>query len=332
MARILIILAAIAMIAGGWSYVWFRGAAEISARSDSLAEQLRLAGDRLECANRRIEGFPFRIGIHCDQIAFAPSEGGSFEAKAVRSAAQFYDPGHIVGELDGPALLQLPDGRRFELQWENLRTSLRLGFSGLNALSFELRQPSLAVQSAGSASPSIARSNVIEFHARKSPSSDENLDLALRLADASDPAGRVPGLSLDADLTLEAIAGKLGGDFDPIADIRENGLSGNARSIVLTPSGGGRLVLSGPFSISTTGLVSGEIRLEATDLAKLGAFFAQLVPERRELVGNVVSLLSAIVPESGTKSNDQPTALTLKIRDGAMSIGLIPVAELPPVF
>jgi hypothetical protein len=332
MARILIILAAIAMIVAGWSYAWFRGADEISTRTYSLVERLTEAGNRFECTNRRIEGFPFRIGIHCDRIAVAPSEGGSFEAQAVRSAAQFYNPGHIVGELDGPALLQLPDGRRFELQWENLRTSLRLGLSGPKALSVELRQPSLAVRSAETAGSQMARSTLMEFHARKAPSSDENLDVALRFADLSDPTGRIPGLSLDADLTVDAVAGKIGIGFDPIAHIRENGLSGNARSIILTPSEGGRLVLSGPFSISPAGVVSGEIRLEATDLAKLGAFFTQLVPERRELVGNVVSLLSAIVPESGKEAAGQPTSLTLKIRDGVMSIGLIPVAELPPVF
>jgi hypothetical protein len=332
MARILVILAAIAMIAAGWSYAWFRGAAEISARTDGLAVQLAETGSRFDCANRRVEGFPFRIGIHCDRIAVAPAGGGAFEAQALRTAAQFYNPGHIVGELDGPALLQMPDGRRFELQWENLRTSLRLGFSGLNALSVELRQPSLAFETTEKNGSVMARSSLVEIHARKDPSSDEDLDLALRIADLVDQTGRIPGLSLDADLTLEALAGKAAIGFDPNAHIRENGLSGNARKIVLAPMEGGRLVLSGPFSLSPAGLVSGEIRIEATDLAKLGTFFAQLVPERRELVGNVVSLLSAIVPEAGKQTTGQPTTLTLKIRDGAMSIGIIPVAELPPVF
>jgi hypothetical protein len=59
----------------------------------------------------------------------------------------------------------------------------------------------------------------------------------------------------------------------------------------------------------------------------------RLLPERRDLVGNIVSLLSAIVPEKGgEKGSGKPTSLTLTIKEGSVSIGLIPVGDLPPLL
>jgi hypothetical protein len=333
MARLILILLAIAAIAAGWSYAWFWGAGELSARADNMVRKYAENGGRFECSNRRIEGFPFRIGIFCDGVSLAPSEGGGFDAQALRTAAQFYDPGHVVGELDGPGLLQLPDGRRFNLQWENLRASARLGLSGPYALSAELRRFLLAEGSGGTAESELAGADRLELHARKSSGSANDLDVAVLIAAFADPLERIPGLSLEADLTVEEIAEKLDLGFDPMNYIRENGLSAVARSIVLSPEDGGRLVLSGPFRISRAGLASGEIRIEATNLPLLGAFFMRLLPERRDLVGNIVSLLSAIVPEKGGESGPgKPISLTLTINEGSVSIGLIPVGDLPPLL
>ncbi|HSO48140.1 MAG TPA: DUF2125 domain-containing protein, partial [Rhizobiaceae bacterium] len=144
MARLAILITVIAAIGAGWYTAWNWGAGEIDRQADKAIAGIASQGGRLDCRDRAVAGFPFRIGVSCSAVEFAPPGGGAFSASNFRSAAQFYDPGKVVGELDGPALIQLPDGRRFELNWEVLRSSLRANLDSINALSVELRQPVLS--------------------------------------------------------------------------------------------------------------------------------------------------------------------------------------------
>ena len=59
---------------------------------------------KAECVNLTARGFPFRIGLFCDRVAFEqPSAAMTLSAGAFRSAGQIYDPMRLVAELDGPA-------------------------------------------------------------------------------------------------------------------------------------------------------------------------------------------------------------------------------------
>jgi hypothetical protein len=333
MVRLISILLLSAALVTGWFYTWQWGAGELQRRMDGIENRLKSDGGSLECVNRRIEGFPFRIGIFCDGVKLSQPDGGSYSVAALRSAAQFYDPGHIVAEIDGPASLLLPDATRFQLGWDLMRASLRLGLSGVSSLSIDIRKPVLSGGEAGNDAKQMASSETIEIHARKSPTNAGALDLALRVDRLADGQGRFPGLSVDGDAELAGIAERLGPGFDVIKFVRENGISAIGRRFVVSPNDGGKLTLSGPISISREGIVDGQIRVEASDLPGLGAFFVRLFPERAEAINNAVSLISAIVPESGEAlAKDAAPAFTLTIRKGQASLGLIPLGEVPRLF
>lgn len=324
------LILAMAALAAGWYFAWNRGAAELNRQADLAVARVAEEGGRLECKDRHIEGFPFRIGIFCSAFEFAPPGGGAFSASSLRSAAQFYNPGHIISELDGPAQVQLADGRRFELAWENLRTSLRANLEGANAISLEIRQAVLSEGRGTAGEQTLARSDDLHVHARRSPQDAATLDLAVSLSEMRDDKERFPVFSFSGDASFSGLAERIAAGDDLAAFIRDNGLSGEARSLVLEPAEGGRLVLSGPFKIAPDGLLDAEIRIEATRVAALGAFFTALFPQESETIGNIAGLLGSI--DSGDAGAEKPRSVTLTISRGRISIGLIPAGSVPPLF
>jgi hypothetical protein len=320
----------IAALAAGWYFAWNRGAAELNRHADIAIARIGAEGGRLECMDRHIEGFPFRIGIFCSAFEFAPPGGGAFSASKLRSAAQFYNPGHVISELDGPAQVQLPDGTRFELGWEALRSSIRANLDGMNALSFELRQPVLSEGRGTAGEQTLARSDDVQVHARRSPQDAATLDLAVSLSAVRDDKERFPGFSFSGDASFNSLADQITAGGDLAAFIRDSGLSGEARSLVLEPAEGGRLVLSGPFKVDRDGLLTGEIRIEATRVAALGAFFTALFPQESETIANIAGLLGSL--DSGDAGADKPRSVTLTVSRGRISIGLIPAGSIPPLF
>jgi hypothetical protein len=339
MARVGGLLVLILALGAGWHFAWNWGAGELDRRATLLTQRLAEDGARLECNDRRIEGFPFRIGVYCTTIEFAPPGGGAFSAGELRSAAQFYNPGHVVAELDGPALVQLPNGMRFQAEWENLRSSLRAGLSGISAVSLELRQPVLSEGKGTRGEQVLARSDEIQVHARRSQEDPAALDTALSTQAMRDDKERFPAFSLASDIRLDALADALRQGFDLEAHVRESGISGEARNVVLEPSAGGRMVFSGPFKIGADGLIDAKFRIEANEIASLGTFFAALFPRSSDAIDNIAFLLSSIGPSStganadaGSPATGNSATITLTIQRGTVSLGLISLGTLPPLF
>ena len=78
-------------------------------------------GVSAECANPTARGYPFRIGLYCDRVAFADdAEGIRLTAGGFRSAGQIYDPMRFVAELDGPASIALPRAAPLAIDWDGL--------------------------------------------------------------------------------------------------------------------------------------------------------------------------------------------------------------------
>jgi hypothetical protein len=335
MARVGGLLFFIVALGAGWYFAWNWGARELDRRATLATQDIADAGGRLDCTDRRVEGFPFRIGIYCTTIEFAPPGGGAYSAGELRSAAQFYAPGHVVAELDGPAQVQLPNGSRFEIEWENLRSSLRAGLSGVSDVSLEMHQPVLSEGRGTQGEQVLARSDDIQLHARRSQEGSAALDLAFSTQAMRDDKERFPAFSLASDIRLDALADKLRPGFDFEAHVRKNGLSGEARNIVLEPQAGGRMVLSGLVTVGADGLLDAQLRIEASEIASLGAFFTALFPRDSEMIANIANLLSSLespAAANGETGSGKSATVTLTIRRGAVSFGLIGLGKLPPLF
>ena len=186
-----------ALYSGGWYWLASEGERRLDAAVAKSAESGRVA----ECVNRDIKGYPFRLGLFCDKVAFSDDERGIvFHAGALRSAAQVYNPRHAVIELDGPAFIETQDIAPLELNWSLLHGSVRGAAPVPAQVSVEGENVTAAFD--GTKALSAARA---AFHMRK-----EEADIALAgsweavtLAPDFTPGRTIPPYALSYDLKVK---------------------------------------------------------------------------------------------------------------------------------
>ena len=327
----------ILLIGACWIGAWKWGAQALEESVANSRQRLVAMGGKLGCDKQRIEGFPFRLGVFCNNVSFASPNGLAFSASGFRSAAQLYKPGHFIAELDSPAAIQLPNGVQFELGWGLLHSSAKANFSGLENIDLEIEQPVVSEGGGTAGSQTLASGEFVELHARLSPEMPDALDLAITARSIRDEKDRFPSFSLTGDFMLQRMAGVLAGDMVSgpglLALARQFGIAGTIRSVVLKPVPGGSLELSGPLEVDSEGLLSGEIMISAQELPGLVAFLVQVLPDQREIVNNIGALLAGLEPDQATQGEMAgQRSIVLNIKRGKLSLGFIELAQIPPLF
>jgi hypothetical protein len=304
---------------------WFWGASFLKGEiSKALATQ-SASGQKTDCANLDIKGYPFRAGLFCDALTFEdPSQQMALKLGALRSATQIYDPMRGIIELDGPLELSLPGGKSVRAEWSLLHASGRLARPIPKRLSLEAKDMSVTVPDL--ADKPLFKAANIQAHFR---TVDADIDLAASGAGVTiDPVaaqGRViPEFSYRADVQVKnGVALALSGEKDLSLLLR--GQSGALRAVSLDFTGGGGLTLSGPVSFDETGLLSGDLSLTFREADKLGKIIEGIAPEIAAYVAPSLSLAA-----STAKPGENPH-IDVTIRKGRASIGLIPLGDIPPL-
>lgn len=285
------------------------------ATADTLAALAR-DGVNAECAESAVVGFPFRIGLFCDRVAYTDAASGlEVKAGGLRSAGQIYDLSRLVGELDGPARIEAPGMPPLDLNWEKLRASARLASPVPERLS--LGGGGLIVTEGG-ATP-LAAASEFEAHMRANgpdidfAASVERLALAPSLVD-----GRpLPALTASADLTLAGGATRIAsGDRD------WRGTAGTVRSLDISDGASAGLSASGPFSIDRDGWIDADMKVVFRDPNALSAILAKIFPEHADQVRMSFSGLALL--------GNEPW-LQLKVVKGRAMLGFLPLGQIPPV-
>ena len=296
----------IVLLFGGYSAGWFYVADIIETRAGQAIKGFSANGREAECTKLSAEGFPFRIGLWCDSIRYEDARF-ALAAESFRSAAQVYDPFHVVAELDSPATLDLPVIGPVEAAWDNLRASVRADFDFPERAAFELtglkaelgrNQASLTLKSG-------------EAHMQRS---GDNLDLAMRFSgavatDKSGAAAKLPLLDGELKLTLNnGVRIALQGGGSP------RGWSGTIHNLSLSADPDTGLSLSGPIAIDEQGLVNANLMVGIRNPAALSGILQAIFPQAGDL-----SALAAL----------GNTQLPLNIVNGQASLSFIPLGAVP---
>ena len=192
----------IVIIIGAYTAGWFWLAGRIDRETQAALARLEERGLKAECANPTVRGYPFRIGLYCDRVAFAqPAQAFSAAAGAFRSAGQIYDPMRLVAELDSPATVSVPGGGQVALDWQTLRASTRLTRTLPERVSLEGTQ----LRIGANGKPHLVSAGTFEAHMRPN---EADLDLAASFGrlvfDPSLVGNRtVPPLTGEADLSVK---------------------------------------------------------------------------------------------------------------------------------
>ena len=308
-----------ALYTGGWFYAasWLKDRAtkELAASEQGLHSA--------SCSNLSVRGYPFRIGVFCDSLGIDDRASGlSATFGALRSAAQVYRPGHAVIELDGPAQVRVTPDLAFDVDWDLMRASAVAWTNGLDraSIAYDGLKGRLNVPSQG-LSLGIAATHG-EKHVRQS---GEALDVAASLEALSLDLGDkvLPPLNVTADLTIADAAKWISAEGPP--PTLPLGTSAELRGLSFDLGAGNSMTLSGPVSVDDAGYVSGALDLTIEGVTGWRDRISEVFPDAAETVQRVAGAIK------GLSGGQDRAVVKLNIRQGAVYLGLFPVAEIPPL-
>lgn len=313
---------------------WYALASKIETILDGELTRQQANGNQINCEEKSIRGYPFRVGPWCETTRYENLNTGlKIEAGQLRTAAQFYNPGFAISELDGPAYLTNPRGDKAVVNWQLMRASTRAGLSGIKRLSIEMKQGSWTNgEDALTTSPAFSWNNA-QFHGRPSGGDTNSPDLeaafsldALKLG--NNPASNLPVLSIESDTVLKGVYASLLKGRNIAYQMRAEGLELEIRHFTARFEDGGVIKVSGPIAIDRDGLLSGKAQFEIAELEKIADSLEKFSPKLK----NTADTLRSIENMLGQSDNEGVLKLPIAINRGEMKMGFIPLGTLPPVF
>lgn len=314
---------AVAAVCLVYTGAWHFAATTLEKRIETIFERQNPFGAVVDCQDRELRGFPFRIGLFCNKLTFDDHRNGiSAGFGGFRSAAHVYSPGHILWELDGPGEIRSTNGTTVALQWETLHSSVVTGLEYLERSSAESTAMRATVTRSGAPTVDITAASS-EMHVRRN---GEDLDYAAIARDVrvavQDKDLALPPFSASVDLTVANRADLLNYRG---ADANIRGMNGELRRVALDLGEGRIITLSGPISVGDDGLLNGKLRVELEGISGLAESLKTVLPDAASEIDTGANLLSALF------GGDQKGATDIRIRNGVVTLGLFPVAEIPPL-
>ena len=319
-----------------WSVLWYGASVAAGKVLDRVERRSVEMGRDVRCENRTVSGFPFHIEVSCGQAGLdAQEQGIAADVDAVRSVALLYNPGLVITEADGPLTIKLSPaaGLTGELtgRWKTARSSVSAGLSGLKRASFVAEDVILSTTArTGLAGLEQVSLKDAQLHLRPNPEVPADFDVALTVSDMLTTrfGGELPTM----DLRLLATAGNVGEalGFDPEMLIRtwlDNGGALDVESARFS-SLGFSANASGPVTISEDGLVSGKVRLEISGMEKFPDLVAAVAPQYRDDAEQIASTFKSF----STDTKDGKVVISLFLRNGMVSAGLLPIGRIPNLF
>lgn len=310
-----------------WTGAWFWLADLGQSKVDEALAKANTQGRPVACDNRSIQGFPFRFGLFCDSVRFEdPKRGIRVSASALRTAAQVYNPWHLIAELDGPALIDAPGLQPLEIHWSLLHASVRANKPLPDRISVESKGLDVGVRVEAGA---VARAVAADYAAGHMRREDKDVAFAgeaggLSIDPAITPGRKIPLLSASYDILLkDGVRIMAAKPKDIRAALR--GQSGEVRSAVIIFNDGGEARVNGSLNTDQAGLVTGSITIIFKDGDKLGAALAKALPEAASVIQPALSAAAK------TAGKDGQSELRLTIRNGKVYVGFFPIGEIPPL-
>jgi len=301
------IVAAIAVYTGGW----FWAAGRVEDETLKFLTGIRDRGQQADCTNAEARGYPFRLGLFCDGVAFSDANRGlSFTGTGLRSAAQIYQPSRIVGELDHLAGdFPMADGA-VRATASDMRFSTRVAKPLPELVSVQSGKIDLALpdgQPLGTALGAMA-------HFRPNGA---DVDVALSATDIT-LAGlpQLPPLAFNSDATLGNGVARL---LDQSRSLRNS--IANIRELSITAPDGA-VTISGNIAIDDRGLIDAQLTLGARNLQEIARITGLAIPTLAARIEQFNRILGAM--------GDNPS-IPVAIEKGNVRLGFFTVAEIPPL-
>ncbi|MDJ0613656.1 MAG: DUF2125 domain-containing protein [Rhizobiaceae bacterium] len=323
MKRTIFLLSVLIILVVGWSAAWHFIEAKVVEVAETAKTRLAERGQQIDCSDQVTGGYPFRITFNCSSVSYENQRSGLvFEAGELRSAAQAYQPGKVVMEIDSPASFETVAGGRFKVDWESLRGSMKVGLSGRERTSLVGKDFDVTPLQ----DPSRITVSEFEYHDRLVGEND--VDVALSMVDLKEVSSSTLEL-VDFDLRSEATFKDIHDRFSRgrnlMSIIRESGVKGELHRLQVAAANGAEVKLSGPFDAGNDGLLNGKMKVEIKDLDALLRLIIFFNPQHEQNILRAGEAIKLVRPadENNTRS------ITLTIQDNVIKLGFVPLGRIP---
>ncbi len=305
-----------------WSAAWLAGAAYIKQYIDAQALADGVAQPRLTCGTLNVGGYPFRYDVDC-QTAQISSNDILVDVPGVRASVRVYAPFHLYLSALGP--LQLTDGftgTRNSVAWSALDASIRL--SDWRVARASISGKELVWSDTLMGESLIAQSPLAEVHLFDIPEQyDAERNLAALAGYILAQNVSYPGMTLsdtkaEVQLELTGLPDDVRNWGDPqiLPFIQQ---AGGVLRVVSVHGTDADSVLdaNGELTLDPQGMLDGTIAIKSVGVAeRIGPMLAE--PWRTLVFGTPAA--------DGSFSNQ------LNFRAGGVFSGLVPIANVPPLF
>ncbi|MEA2993759.1 MAG: hypothetical protein QOD40_2679 [Alphaproteobacteria bacterium] len=360
---LILVLVGLAVLAVGWCGLWFYASGVAQKTLAGWFEREAKAGRIYSCGSQSINGFPFRIELHCDPATMEWRSGQPtvlLKTAGLLVAAQIYQPSLLISEFTGPLTMAEPGGPpQFIADWKLLQSSVRGGPVLPERASIAIDEP-LFDRVAGSARETLFKAAHAEVHGRiveGSAADNPIIDLVLRLASATAPSiNPLAGLPFDADITFRLRGLK---DFSPKPwpdRFREIQAAGGRIDVshARVQQGESIAIATGSLGLTASGRLDGQLLVTVAGLERLlpalglerltapgggvdrvAGALDRLAPGLGNIARNNASSIAAgigLLGEQTQLEGRRAVVLPLRFTDGNMFLGAVPVGQVSPLF
>jgi len=304
------------------------------------------------CDDVHKTGYPLRVGVVCSNLNWQ-SDGQDIVASltSLVADAPIYAPSRRSIHLQAPAHFELApnmmqDGVFVDANWNSL--DIQANFVKDTLANLRLSAENLRLKQTSDTSLDFGTRLDLPFSGaefiRLDMGSEGRHFFIKLLFDAVTPDLKLeeegeplPNLSGDIHIMIDAghdlpvaSAFKREDEFDVEEHGRFAGLlgqSGQVQRAILRFASGGGLEGQGTFSVSQTGLLSADLSVAIDDMLGLQRTLRPLLPSQ---AGNLETIFFAL--NTMPKNADGAPVLPVKIDEGNIRIGFLPVGKIPPIL
>lgn len=325
--RVIILGSVLVAVAVLWSVFWFIAAAYAERAFLKVVDDGVEQGVALDCVNRRVGGYPFRIELSCGDGTSLTVPEGTITLSSLTAVALIYNPRHVIAEFGSPAVISEATIPETRVEWSLARASVVLKGDAVGRFALSIQEPQVASFGLAPVSAALA-----ELHLRTDPGGADTVDVALRFDG------------------VDAIAGQ------PPVDVQAIAVLHQAQALAVAAQGGPAMVLAAmgegvPVELSRLSLAAGEAAVSAagdikvrpdgaldgavtvavtTGEGRLPYLDGVLSPKEAETLRNILQAVLNFGQQ--TAIDDKPArAFPLSIAAGRVSAGLFPIGRIPPI-
>ncbi len=357
-------LAGFILLGIGWSGLWLYASAITQKTVAGWFEREAKAGRIYSCGSQAVSGFPFRIEIQCEPARMEWRSGqptADVKTAGILIAAQVYQPTLLTSEFSGPlTMADLGGPPKFVANWKQFQTSVRGGPSRPDRAVIALDAPTFdRITASGNetlfkAAHAEVQGRIVEGSALDNPI----IDLVLRLTGATAPTINPLAVQpFNADITFVLRGLK---DFSPKPwpdRFREIQAAGGRIDVTRArvQQGDSIAIATGALGINANGRLDGQLLVTVAGLERLlPAFGLERLTAPGGEIDRLAGALDRLAPGLGDIARDKAApsiaagigllgeqtqlegrravVVPLRITDGAMFLGAVPVGQVNPLF